>query len=966
MDQRKIKVIDVEGIAQYHTNDISNEMAGQKAMGLLTIPKAWRLPFFVISRNVSEKFMAMSDEEQRNLCAKIAQSIRECAVDFDKKVEQIIIRSSGEEEGMCERGKYESAECKMDEIEETFYEMLCELKKQAEKCIAYIVQPYVNRNILGHLSNERRISQYARDWKVEYESSGKNPYSIGVRTWRKVYSYKELVEDNLQCKDEEHIKEELRKVAYYYSQVEKNQRVHLEFVWNGNRVYLVQKDVEVVEADAKNPTEYDIKVTNADDFNSMRAFRRIEQRDGVCYKKVKNVLMYESLGLITAPLYILDDKNIIVDMAKGIFHESVEHDFLLFQGKSVVIRTDVVTEGENIVQLLPRSNELRSYEDIRKWCVEYLPEIVKYERVVLLVHMFIPAISAAFAYAEPNSRVVTVQALWGLPEGLYYNAHDTFLLDTGTKNVEHIDEEKILINSIVKDYKAVYISPDEDGRWVEKKVQPPYDWQKSITDRQAKKIAKGSRLIAQKMGKAISVMWFVGIDEEYYGTDCLPWFHEIYGNDTFSHEIYKKKYFTEKEVVISSEEDLKKYENDNSLRTITIHPKDDKTLRNRGFIEKVGTFAQKNGITIFLEGTILAHPVYALASKGVRIILAKKNKELIERNNFNKLVRDNIPEKIVENMEQIECYKTTGNVLIRYLKEKLVEEIFEICDATEKNSVIEEMADAYEVLLALYDQLCANSEYKDIPRKKELWGSQVSDGLIKVENRNFPLNEFEEQYYCKYGNVCLSVEREHQCIELEITINSSSRHDEHVSYSNEKWKETLVGFAYRILDEKNKETVLEMCKKLIDVLMTKAEELEVSRDELEAVRDKKNKKNGGFYKGFVLHETKMRTETSKGDTVFELPLDRGAVQEEYSELNELLFEPVTYTDYREQKGSELIVRIKYPLCLNKWQNEFVSKGIEKVFGKNARLRIEAKRERTCYSFTVAVCQESYEQLRLLF
>ena len=87
----------------------------------------------------------------------------------------------------------------------------------------------------------------------------------------------------------------------------------------------------------------------------------------------------------------------------------------------------------------------------------------------------------------------------------------------------------------------------------------------------------------------------------------------------------------------------------------------------------------------------------------------------------------------------------------------------------------------------------------------------------------------------------------------------------------------------------------------------------------------------------------MRTETSKGDIVFELPLDRGAVQEEYSELNELLLEPVTYTDYREQKGSELIVRIKYPLCLNKWQNEFVSEGIEKMFGKNARLRIEAKR-----------------------
>ena len=49
----------------------------------------------------------------------------------------------------------------------------------------------------------------------------------------------------MQCSGENEIKEELRKVACYYSQIEKGDRVHLEFVWDGNRIYLVQKDIEV-------------------------------------------------------------------------------------------------------------------------------------------------------------------------------------------------------------------------------------------------------------------------------------------------------------------------------------------------------------------------------------------------------------------------------------------------------------------------------------------------------------------------------------------------------------------------------------------------------------------------------------------------------------------------------------------------------------------------------------------------
>lgn len=955
-----IKVIRNDSVEQYSVEEVGRKMVGQKAMGLLKIPMSWRLPFFVLDKNISETFIHLNDDDKKIFCMKVSLKIKECTKDFSMLNDRIIMRSSGEEEGMNERGKYESLECRIEEVHNSLYQMLHGLEKQGDAPIAYIVQPYVERKIFGHLSNERRISQFARDWKVEYENMDKEPYSIGVRKWRKIYSCEELMQDQLKCTDENGLKTKLREVAFYYTQIKKGKRFHFEFVWNGNRIYLVQLDIEMEADDAKNPMEYNIKVSETDKLGDMEEFRLIRQEDARYFKKVRNTLMYQRIGLTTAPLYILDNMTIISEMSQGMFRESIKKDLLRFDGKSIVIRTDVAVDGEDGVQLLPRSNELRNYEDVVEWCKQNLCRILDYSKAVVLIHIFIPAISAAFAYAEPHSRVVTIQSLWGLPEGLYYNAHDTFLLDTGTKNIGHINESKVVINNIVKDYKEFYIAPDEDGKWTEKKAKPPYDWKESITNDQAKKIAIGSRLIAEKEEKAVSIMWFVGIDEDYYKTDCIPWFHERYGNNTFSHEIYKKKYYSEKEVVISSEEDLKKYETVDHIRTITIHPKDDKTLRNRGFIDKVGSFAKERGLTIFLEGTILAHPVYALAAKGVKIILAKKNKELIEKNNFNKLVRDKIPDKIIGNMEEIICYKATGYILVRYLKEKLVEEVFEICDSVNENDMITEIVDAYEVLFAMHKRINAVRDYIDIKRERMLWDKNEGNEVMSIKNINLLSGKYEKQYACDYGWINFEIEREHQCLELEITISSKKSDFENSHQKECAWKYMIVDHAYQILDSTNREELLSECDKLLYQLEEKLTEVDVSKEQFEEIRRNKIDRNGGFENGYILQGTQMRTEAQKMEYELSLPFEDAP--EEYSELYGLLFDPVTYLDYREGENKELIIRIKYPLCLNVWHNEFISNKVSEYFGINSTLRIEMKRNKMSYSFGIYLLRETYEQI----
>lgn len=950
MKEEKIKIIHETGIKEYSLQKLDKKIAGQKAIGLSEIPTAWRLPFFVISKEIAEHFMLLAKEkEQTNFCKKVCQYITECLTIFDNSTKKIILRSSGEIEGMNERGKYDSLESEVDKLEENFLSLLRDLKQP----IAYVVQPYLERCILGHLSNERRMSEFSRDWIVEYEGIERAPYNIGIRKWRTEFECNKLINDHLSCSKISDIKEQLRKVAYFYCQCKRKKRFHLEFVWSKSRIYLVQKDHETENKNACNPKSYNILVHNTKALDNMKVFKKITQEHANNFKKVQNVMTYKDLNLATAPLYILDDMQVIKEMSEGHFNRDVQHDFSLFKDKSIVIRTDICSNEHNDAILLPRSSELRCYNDITRWCKKNLKEIICYKKAAMLIHVFIPSISAAFSYSEPNNRIVTIQALWGLPEGLYYNSHDTFLLDTGSKDAKHIQQDKIIINSIKKDYKAVYITPDSEGKWTEKAIKPPCDWQCSITEDQAKYIALGSRLIAQKTNKPVSIMWFVGIDKNYYQADCIPWYHEIFEQDIISHR-YRKNYYSEKEIVISSEQDLDNYKNDKNIRTITIHPKDDKTLRDKTFIQKVGKFAKERSLTIFLEGTILAHPVYVLSSMGVKI-LAKKNKELIERYYFNKLVRDKIPEKITSNMEQIICYKAKENFLIRYLKEKLLEETFEIYDASEKN-IVEEIADTYEVLLELEKQVTRLPNYKNILRK--MYFPKIKDYILlaSLTDQEVFLKEYEKHINDGHRKIKFSIERKQQYLELELTIKNENADQiaDDVKPKKITWKETVLNQVYEVLDEENKFEILKQCKKLMKFLDEKLIEIGVTLKKFKKIREEKNKKNGAFIEGYVLQETSMNTKTIKNKKEWTLPLDLKNNKQEHLTLSTLLFENITYTDCRKiEENKELIVRLNCPLALNSWYKNFSGKSIEDFFGKNNQLLLEVKRvQGIYYSFNV--------------
>ena len=85
--------------------------------------------------------------------------------------EKVIIRSSGEFEGMDERGRYESLIVEKEDVVQKLFQLVEQLKEYGElreTGIPFVVQTCAERKILGHLSNERRVSKDNRDFIYEY------------------------------------------------------------------------------------------------------------------------------------------------------------------------------------------------------------------------------------------------------------------------------------------------------------------------------------------------------------------------------------------------------------------------------------------------------------------------------------------------------------------------------------------------------------------------------------------------------------------------------------------------------------------------------------------------------------------------------------------------------------------------------------------------------------------------------
>lgn len=95
---------------------------------------------------------------------------------------------------------------------------------------------------------------------------------------------------------------------------------------------------------------------------------------------------------------------------------------------------------------------------------------------------------------------------------------------------------------------------------------------------------------------------------------------------------------------------------------------------------------------------------------------------------YNKLVRDNIPNIIMQNGKKVKYRVLNKKEYKEALKKKLIEESEELLNANTRYSMMEELADVQEVLLAIY--MAYGFDAKDI-KNWEVRKSVVKGGFHK-------------------------------------------------------------------------------------------------------------------------------------------------------------------------------------------------------------------------------------------
>jgi len=477
-----------------------------------------------------------------------------------------------------------------------------------------------------------------------------------------------------------------------------------------------------------------------------KCLKLISELQAVRYRKIRNVLTYMKLQLPIAPLYVLDDQVIIERLAQGDVSRTLESDLTQLIKSPLVIRIDINTTDMNKFQLLPRM-EFHKLNDAALW----LKEQSKWLRnetaddVIFIFHNFIPAISSAFAYAAPGERKVLIEALWGLPEGLYYNSHDEYIVDTQTsrgKQLKHDDMGKFKVIEKPQ-FKRYFISPDDEGHWVPKILKRPFDYCGSIQQEDwVKEIALESRRIAEEEDQSLSIMWFVGVPDTVFDRPVLPWYHEIYNPRVSSREItHRTKTPFDKSLVIKTGADIDELRREelsahSKIRRIRIQPLEEELLRNKDTLQEIGELAKKIGAVILLEGGVLSHVYYQLMQTNAIVEVLRPFNDNEDKQEFYKLVRDKVPYNIFNGGEIVRQTHLSGELFLRALKEKLIEESFEVLDAADKDSIIGELADVNEVIDGILTLIDASRD--DLNQRQEIKRNKAGgfkEGLVLLAGR---------------------------------------------------------------------------------------------------------------------------------------------------------------------------------------------------------------------------------------
>lgn len=681
-------------------SNLDSAQFGQKARGLAGIPKAWRLPFGIISTKSYSTWEGSGDSEKSSLVRSVSQEIfPHCANWSAKWPHGIILRTSAAGEYLGDRGALKShllpGEYDMTGLSRVISEMYAEFAKNNDLgLLAIIFQPLVPSAFLGHLSNERRVSKTINHWQWEFD-----PPTIGDGRFNSQRAKPPNEFEGLDARDQRSFPLRLQSIGRWCTELGRGP-VHMEWAWAADRLWILQIDFENESSDnGVDPKSIIPALDNSPTSTLLPVESPISQRQHcgpkTGWRKIDNIS--EFIPLLNSPyptLYHIDGATLLASKDSGY---DVASDIAGVTNDHAVVRTECINPKRDGINL-PKTDCVNANEAVA-FMLSTLRnnaiQEVNADKICFIFHRFIPAAASAWVLAEPDEQLVIVDALWGVPDGLQYLPHDSF----------EFDIRRDQISSETLRYKPAFIQECQDGKWMERKISRNVARHRSVPSRTVREIATLTKQIATTRGTPVQVMWFCGIPEKLGIGKNIPWFvmpgvsGRILQTSTRDEiEVPRRR------IEIHNMEDVRWAKLEADYRSILVlEPAMELIRKENDYLRPVIDVALEKAIPVELRGSRLSHAYYRLNRAGITTIVCDDShrSRARGRRSFHKLVRDGIPNVIEQGGERATLAKIAKSEERAALLAKLLEEAHELLKAETPDEVRVELADLVEIVKSL-------------------------------------------------------------------------------------------------------------------------------------------------------------------------------------------------------------------------------------------------------------------------
>lgn len=700
---------------------------GQKAFGLSEIPDLWRPPFIVLKSSVyAEWIIEKASHARKKILKEAAHEIYKSSRSWSSNWPRgIILRSSASKETMNDRGAFTSKPLAASYDEKIIIGALTDIYEsfasmELDEELAIIIQALAPKGFLGHTSNERRVSKTINHWEWSFEDVPEKRERFNSQRSSSPEKMK-----GLEAKTNKQFKKLLRSVGRWATSLNRGP-THMEWSWDNSTFWILQIDFEDETPDIGiNPKELirDIDTRPSGQPPDDSFVTKLDINGALLgWKKADNIRDFASIREDKYPdLFTIKGTDILEALRNK---DKLEKEFENITHGRAVCRTDCNCPEIDRFNL-PRTDSIdpkRAVEFLDKTYLSLISRGAQPKDICFIIHKFIPAISSAWAMADPDKQTVIIDSLWGVPDGLQYYPHDSFQVD-------------VKLNRILSErtrFKPFFIQELENGDW--KKVHVKRSAARSVSLSRADlfEIAHQTKLIASNANGPISVMWFCDIPKEVGIGKNLPWF----AAPPEAKKSIEKAAPVKKQFVIRNAEDINRAELEAQDHILVLEPEVPFIRDNSDFLQNIVELSKRLDLPVQVQGSTLGHAFYILQREGVTVFPsdAPKYERTRGRQTFHKMVRDSIPSKISEGGEIVAQTKIRTEDTRSALIVKLLEEAFELKDAQTPDQMTEELADVLEVVKSLAE--AGSIEWSDVQiaadKKRKERGS-FKDNIVLLE-----------------------------------------------------------------------------------------------------------------------------------------------------------------------------------------------------------------------------------------